>query len=247
MKIAVVFLFLIKFITSEYCENTLELLEDTNHALSIGEIVPENALRYEYISEIKEKIKNYQEEFFPDPDYFLQQIIEQAEIYQPLGDWTPETVPLKGTAEGFVDPPYWYVYASYPLENGIVLTLKIQGVRTNHYYDYNLLELINQGQDWLNFYNKQEFYDLTNRPIDWQGARYHKHFVPLAKPRNYIQACLFPEEPSNIDQVRDPRKLNLKLIYTQNRKSVYIPIWNIGSLKSHLLNSTSEYIITGVR
>lgn len=106
MKVAIVFLFLIKFITSEYYENTLQLLKDTNHALSIGKIVPENASRYEYIPEIKEKIKKYQEKFFPDPDYFLQQIIEQSEIYQSLGDWTPETVPLKGTAEGFVDPPY---------------------------------------------------------------------------------------------------------------------------------------------
>lgn len=77
-------------------------------------------------------------------------------------------------------------------------------------------------------------------------ASYHKHFVPLAKPRNYIQACLIPKEPLDI-QSRDPRKLDLKLIYTQNGKSVYIPILDRGSLKSHLLKSTSKYIIAGVK
>ena len=138
------------------------------------------------------------------------------------------------------------MYASFSLENGIVLTLKVKGVRTNHYQDFDLLQLINQGQDWLDFYDEQEIYDSTNRTIDWQGTRYHKHQVPLAKPRNYIQACLISKDPLDI-QSRVPKKLNLKLIYTQNGKSVYIPIWDRGSLKSHLLKSTSKYIITGVK
>jgi hypothetical protein len=244
----IIFLFLISILYySRHYEDTLQILKDSNYSLSTGENIPKNELRYEYIPEIKEKNKGYQEEYLSDPDYFLQQIIEQAEIYQPLVDLIPETVPVKGRVKELVVQPYNYWYASFPLENEIVLTLKVRGDRTNHYYDFDKLSLINQCQDWENFYYKQEEDDASCQPIDWQGFPYHKHYVPLVKPRKYLQAVLAPKEPSKIEQIRDPRSLDLQLIYTQDGKSVYIPIWNRDSLKYHLLKTTSEYIITGVK
>lgn len=235
-----------EFLSSMPSLEKQEHLTKINQELATGKIVPKPATQSLYIPQLSDKIKKKEQVCGFGERSFLENFVKEANVYQPLGDWNSSTIPHRGMMEGFIDEPYRYIYASIHLENRVVLTMKIKGIRTNHYYDLDELRLIEQGKDWEDSYSKQESYDVINNPVDGGGAPYHKHYFPLAKPREYLQAVLLSDTEDHLD--RDPRNLNdVILVYTQNEKSVFVGNnWDRGLLKRHLSWKSPEYVITGV-
>lgn len=226
----------------------MDLVDFINTRLSHGSICPFRAREYQHDSVLKERIRNYQQHYLQDINIFLQKSIESSSVYHPPEEWSSGIIPVRGNILNNKEEPYKYIYASFLLEHDLVVTLKLVGIRTNHYYEMMSLSTINQSKEWEQAYEQQCLDDSHFRPTDNDGEPYHKHYFPLEDPKKYAQAILFSENTTSQAYSEDPRKLNCELIFTQKGNSVSIRnIDTIRQLHELLVECISEFQITGVR
>ncbi len=239
-----------------------------NYQLTTRRIIPIRYKNKAFNEEIANPIEKMKEKLKQEKSVSLKNILDNGEIYQPLGNWEKDTdiIRLDGMKDsGLHECPYSYVYVSFKYNEELVITIRINGINTSYKYDNSPYDDDNlmpedyyekfQTEDWWHGYWEQKKKDnsfdddpnvslLKKRCLGDDPQSEIKYF-PLKDPKGYLEEVLLNNKLNGNSRKRYNN--NAELIYTALKvnKSVKYRLYisTIEEIESILVALTANYDI----